>query len=423
MPKPEISVPAILCGRENSVTFMRLFLASMVVFGHAFVLAGYGEEPLSRLAAGAPSGRELAVLGFFGLSGFLVSKSLASNPSLWRFACHRLFRIVPAFWVCLLVTVFIMAPAVIEGSFPGRLTYWEKLSGGSASPLRYLAGNWSLVMSDYLIIPLFAANPERFSPNGSLWSIMVESALYLHLALAAAVLRIPVRRALALAPVAALGAWWFSSMGLLVFAVMCLWRCVRASGFVALFTLVWCSAVGTHFLPGWSGALRPLVPVLVHIIESPIWTNASLAFLGGIACWRWRDSIPWNWRWFAALAALMAASVPVKCWALVAPFAVPYCTLMLAARLPFSRVEKMGDYSYGIYIFSFPIQQLLIWGGWNNAGPYGFAALSMLAIFPIAFLSWHLLEKPMLTLGKRVARWSPRRPEPEPLAALQPTPM
>lgn len=423
MPKPEISIPAILCGRENSVTFMRLLLAGMVVFGHAFVLGGYGEEPVSKLAAGAPSGRELAVLGFFGLSGFLVSKSLASHPSLWRFSCHRLFRIVPAYWVYLLLAVFVLSPIVVGISFPGQLTYWERLAGGPASPLRYLASNWSLMVSDYLIVPIFADNPERFAPNGSLWSIMVETAFYLHLALSAAILRLPVRWALALAPLAAIGAWSFPSMGLLLLAVMCVWRCVRLDGWVALFVLLFCGAISARIFPGWTAALGPRPGFLLSFLDSPIWTNPALSFLGGIACWRWRDLIPWNWRWFTALAVLMAASFPVKCWTLVAPFAVPYCTLMLAARLPFSRVEKWGDYSYGIYLFSFPVQQLLVWGGWNNAGPLGFAALSMLAVFPVAVLSWHLVEKPMLRLGKRVARWHPRTREPEPFGALEPTPL
>lgn len=413
MPNSDSSVPAILCGRENSVTFMRLLLASMVVFGHAFVIAGHGPEPLSRLAAGAPSGRELAVLGFFSLSAFLVSKSLASNPSFWRFGCHRLFRIAPAYWVFLLLAVFVMAPVVVGISFPGRLTYWERLSGGPASPLRYLASNWSLMVSDYLIVPLFAENPERFSPNGSLWSIPVETAFYLYLALSAAILRLPARTALMLAPLAAAGAWWWTSMGLLFVAVMCVWRCTRLGGFVTLFVLTYCGAICARFFPGWNGGLDPNLRYVLRFLDSSIWTNPALAFLGGIASWRWRDSIPWNWRWFAALAVLMAASFPVGCWMLVTPFAVPYCTLMLAARLPFSRVEKWGDYSYGIYIFSFPVQQLLIWGGWNNAGPYGFAALSMLAVFPVAFLSWHLVERPMLRLGKRIARWTPRKPVPD----------
>jgi peptidoglycan/LPS O-acetylase OafA/YrhL len=88
--------PSAPLGRDNSFTFLRLFFALAVVFGHSYVLGGFGAEPLTLLTGGVISGREIAVQGFFVLSGFLIAKSLAENPSLWRFACHRAFRILPA---------------------------------------------------------------------------------------------------------------------------------------------------------------------------------------------------------------------------------------------------------------------------------------------------------------------------------------
>jgi len=69
-------------GRENSCTFLRLLFAVMVVYGHACVLGGFGPEPLERFTGDAMSGREMAVQGFFVLSGFLIAKSLAENASL-----------------------------------------------------------------------------------------------------------------------------------------------------------------------------------------------------------------------------------------------------------------------------------------------------------------------------------------------------
>src|SRR5262245_27203349 len=99
-------------GRENSCTFLRLFFALLVVIGHAYVLGGFGEVPLHRWTGGALSGREMAVQGFFVLSGFLIATSLGQHSSLWRFTCHRTFRILPAFWVYLALIVFVVTPAL-----------------------------------------------------------------------------------------------------------------------------------------------------------------------------------------------------------------------------------------------------------------------------------------------------------------------
>jgi peptidoglycan/LPS O-acetylase OafA/YrhL len=176
--------PSAPLGRDNSFTFLRLFFALAVVFGHSYVLGGFGAEPLTLLTGGVISGREIAVQGFFVLSGFLIAKSLAENPSLWRFACHRAFRILPAYWVYLCGMVFVLAPLMLALRWPDRFGYAQLLTLGPLPAWNYFLKNWALQAQEFGIAPLFSDNPERFNVNGSLWSVHHEATLYLYAAAA-----------------------------------------------------------------------------------------------------------------------------------------------------------------------------------------------------------------------------------------------
>ncbi len=94
--------------RDNAYTALRLVLALMVVVGHSYELGGNGEDPLQRVS-GTTLG-ELAVNGFFALSGFLVTRSALNSSSMYSYAAKRALRILPGLWVCLLVTGLILFP-------------------------------------------------------------------------------------------------------------------------------------------------------------------------------------------------------------------------------------------------------------------------------------------------------------------------
>ena len=169
----------------NSFTFLRLMLAILVVFGHSFVLGGFGEEPLGRWSNGTTTGRELAVQGFFILSGFLLAQSLTRQPSLARFAARRAFRILPGYWVALLVTSLIVIPAMYAYFFPGRLSYMQSLLLSDYNAVHYLERNSLLWQGQKWILPFFQQNPASGIVNGSLWSLFYEALCYACLGLGA----------------------------------------------------------------------------------------------------------------------------------------------------------------------------------------------------------------------------------------------
>jgi peptidoglycan/LPS O-acetylase OafA/YrhL len=117
-----------------------------------------------------------------------------------------------------------------------------------------------------------------------------------------------------------------------------------------------------------------------------------------MVAWLYRDRIRVSGPLALALFAVLCTTLQVApVWfTLVAIATVPYLTLYLAARLPFREFERRGDLSYGMYLYGFPVQQLLVTAGAAPLGPLPLALLSVAATAPFAAASWVLVERPML---------------------------
>ncbi|MDQ4069250.1 MAG: acyltransferase, partial [Actinomycetota bacterium] len=83
---------------------------------------------------------------------------------------------------------------------------------------------------------------------------------------------------------------------------------------------------------------------------------------------------------------------------LLLPILNAYVLFYLAARLPFSFWDRFGDYSYGLYIYAFPVQQTLAAFGVPAAGIVPYVALAATITAILALLSWRLVEEPMMRL-------------------------
>jgi peptidoglycan/LPS O-acetylase OafA/YrhL len=99
--------------RHNALAALRLGFAGLVALAHAWSV-GFGHQP----RIGQTDVSALAVDGFFVLSGFLVARSWLRLQSFRRYAWHRFLRIMPGFWVCLVVTAAVVAPT--PPSWPGE---------------------------------------------------------------------------------------------------------------------------------------------------------------------------------------------------------------------------------------------------------------------------------------------------------------
>ncbi|MGW4460701.1 acyltransferase family protein [Micromonospora sp. NPDC004704] len=372
-----VSVPLskAYTGRANSFGFLRLGFAFAVVLAHAAVL-GYDRALTTRVDIPG-----LAVAGFFGVSGFLITRS-ARRTSLPRFLWHRALRIWPGLWVCLLFVAFVVAPTFYylrHGTLDGL---WRHRVG----VINYLQQNWWGGLRQGGIVDVFRFDTpygighKRSLPNGSLWTLAYEIFCYLLVA------------------------------GLAVLAVL-----RRARWLVLLFAVfVFGVLVYNHYQqlrfghpPVFSsGEFGPL-PLLGPLGKQWFLWYGFMFLAGGVAE-LYSDRLPINdllgvaalavIGWFAFRGELFGPGL----------LAYEYVILWLAVRLPkaLHRVGQTNDYSYGVYIYSFVVEQVLAKYGVQKIGLAGYFVASALVSLVIAAFSWHLVEKQAL----RLKDWNPRLP-------------
>ena len=342
--------PADLTAEGNAFTALRWLLATSVMFSHGWDLTQYrsGLDPSVAVLGMPVSG--LAVLLFFTLSGFLVTGSLLKR-GIRDFALARALRLIPGLWVMLLVTTLGL------GAVFGTLPFMRFVS--EPETWRFIARNASLVTADYLLPGVFKDLPVR-GINGSLWTIPQEVRCYVVLGLLGAIGALRSRRRVAL----------------------------------ALIVLI---------------VIHLIVPLdLVPVLDRP--RRLAVAFALGVVAYQWRHEMRWSWP-LALLGvgiALVITRLPVSeglaVFGLQLSFA--YLTGVAAFRAPAwlkAISRRIPDYSYGIYIYAFPAQQVAVALGYGTT-PWANIGLGFLLVVPFAALSWHFVESPALKLKPRFTR-------------------
>ncbi|MFH0128785.1 acyltransferase family protein [Variovorax sp. VaC1] len=331
--------------KTNNVEFARLLAAVLVLCSHGFTLYGL-PEPFHVFTGGLSLGT-LAVYIFFILSGYLIAQSWVADPNAPRFLLRRALRILPALYVFFIVGYLLVGPFIT--TLPAD-EYFSR-----ANVTAFLK---QFNVSDILgTLPgTFADNPLPNAFNGSLWTIQYEVSCYLVL--------------LALGVVGV-----YKSRKLVAIA---------AVGFFATYLY----AKFTH--PVWT---------FLHI-NGAQWFDLAAFFFYASALFMWREK-----RWLQSLAwpaVALIAFVLLKGNALVIALHVvlPPAFLVLALRdsQGINRVGNYGDYSYGMYIYAFPVQQLLMLFFGEKISLWTFQVLTLLGTFACAFASWHLIEKQALRL-------------------------
>lgn len=336
--------------RRNNFDALRIAAALMVLFGHGYVLSGLGDlEPVAR-TTGVGGFGEVGVSIFFVISGFLVSASWDRLPDFKAFMAARLLRIVPGLAVAVMLSAFVLGPLVsilpASGYFAAPQTWLY--------PLR----NILLYPVTYALPGVFGGLPFPDVVNGSLWTLRLEFSCYL------------------LTPV--------------------LWLFVRRRRSFALL-----AAAAAALLFAMCVAAGPRLPPMALIGARNLYL-----FLAGAALYAYRAE-PWTRSWLSVAASgvtVVAAAFASRAWGpLVASLALPLLVVAFAQK-PLARISsfsRYGDYSYGVYIYAFPVQQTLMLVFGPEIGVPAFVGLTLLCVAPLAAASWLLVEKPALDLKAR----------------------
>ena len=350
--------------KRNAFGFLRLVLAVLVIFSHSFPLGGFGIDALERYTNGQHTIGLVAVAMFFVLSGFLIARSAARSPSVLRFVWHRFLRIFPGYWVCLIVCAFAFAPLI---SYVECGEFLRVFEAPRTPPQTYVLHNAALFhlngfsflgvinISPQGIGGSLARNPIPYVLNGSLWTLPMEVACYVG--------------------VAALAVFGLARRGRIVY--------------LALFVGLWLLYAHSYVYPE---SFARCVPVPGLRLFIPL----AVSFFAGCLAFAYREKIRCSIWIFAACLVVLAASLPLHLFGLAVPIFLTYAFLWLAFNLPFSRFEAKGDFSYGTYIYAFPVQQVLALAGVQEEGFALYFGASLLITILLAILSYRLVEAPCL---------------------------
>ena len=356
-------------GRDNNFNLIRFLAAALVLYSHAYPLSGTPGEPLEKLA-GFSLGH-LAVDVFFAVSGFLVTGSLLGKGRLGAFLRARALRIFPALAASSVLTAFVIGALHTRLAAPAYFrdanTWRFALQNATCWP-------WPIV---YGLPGVFQHVPDSGVVNGSLWSLPFELDMYAALAIA----------------------------GLLAYTGSRLlserWLRVLVIAGAVLAVLTYTANETFEFANGFTSRQGIRLTAL---------------FATGAVFYVLRDRIPLTRAWFvAALAALAAALVRGHAVMALYTVSLEYIVLWLAF-VPAGFVRRynaLGDYSYGFYLWAFPMQQCVM--AWRpGSSRMALTALAAIPTLALAILSWHLLESPMLALKARGRASAPPRPPPTP---------
>jgi peptidoglycan/LPS O-acetylase OafA/YrhL len=333
--------------RRNNFDALRLLAAISVIFSHSFLIADGTQrhEPLIQLTGNQSILGLTGVFVFFAISGFLVTQSFEETGDPLRFLAKRALRIFPGLFVATLLSGLVLAPLVT--------TLEPSAFFSRPEPYRYVIGN-TLLDPTVHELPgvMFVNNPTGLEINGSMWTLRLEFMMYLM------VLGLGVTRLLTL-PTAVL---------LLALGMACL----------HLDTL--------DFLGSWGWLLG--------------------FFAAGMVLYKLRATRIFDGRVALLALAGLVLSVPLREFIPLFPLFGCYLALWLALtpRLPVIPAARFGDLSYGLYIYGWPVEQAVVWLLGGRALWWQVFAIALPVTAAIAFLSWHLIERPALRLKPAARR-------------------
>lgn len=328
--------------RDNNFNLIRFTAAIGVFTSHCFPLAGYSHDGKPQLLG------FLCLNVFFIVSGFLVTKSYLFSDSLWQYSKSRMLRIFPALFLAILYSIFII------GLLWTSLPLDDYLSNSQI--YIYFFKNIALLIPN---IPqqlpgVFESSSYTDQVNVPLWSLPYE--LWFYIILAAIALLSSARKSSA--------AFSITAFTLLV---------LMYSAFVANYSMQ-----TTRF---------------AIVFDKETYRLGSF-FLFGACFYLFRNKIELSHKVMCVLVLLVATSYVYRPAFVAVTYAVLVYAVFYFAYVPagfLRRFNRLGDYSYGIYIFGYPTQQAIAstWPDW----PFPiYCSAAFLITLTLAILSWHFVE-------------------------------
>jgi peptidoglycan/LPS O-acetylase OafA/YrhL len=333
---------------KNNFDLLRLLGAVLVIYSHSYDIIGKpDQEIINHLTNRTFEGSGIGLSIFFFISGYFITQSAVLSTNFFLFVKKRVYRIYPALIVLVFLSVFIAGPIFttlsIRDYFSENST-WLYLYTATGMRIRmYLPG-------------VFTTYPFGNTFNASLWSIALEIQLYISISifLLAGILKNK-------------KVYVYISLSIVVVCLMELtfnnnlsFQWMRYLSLITLFYL------GSFI---YSSSLNNKHIGLIFLFSFIIYLFAR---------------------------AVIPSSNTASLLLIILGLSTYFIGFTKTIKIPLH-----DDISYGLYIYAFPIQQLVFkLSGFNRSIIVNLLGTFILLI-PIAYISWYFIEKPFLILKNK----------------------
>lgn len=332
---------------KNCFDFLRVIFCTIIIFSHLYELSQC--KDLNFLSFFHDIGI-MALQAFFIISGFLVAKSYQRTSTLKKYFIKRAKRLFPAYIFLLLLTVIIM-------SLFSKYSFFDYFK--NTDIYKYFA--WNIMFLNFMhpCLPGVFENNLLCSVNGSLWTLKVEESFYIALPLIFYFIRKTKRTIIVFAAI------YFSSL------------------------LYWY--------------------IMADILNKPLLAKQMPGYLAffitGIFFYLNLNYVLTNKK---KLFALVIISLVTTCFFsfqinILYPAAFGLLIVIIAYSLPvFNNFGKYGDFTYGLYIYHFPIIQ--VFRQYDLFEKYNAVAMAIVVVaitFLFAAFSWFFIERRFLDRFKK----------------------
>lgn len=329
--------------RRNNFDFLRLIFAYFVILSHCYPISGEHDcDWLCQLTDKQIWFSFIGLKGFFAISGYLIFKSLHHSKSLKSYTYKRIYRIFPAFFTVLILTALLMSIIYQNDKVP----YFSQPSVWSYVPI-----NLSLIFYQLNIVNIFESNPYQYIINGSLWTIPYEVVFY------------------CLLPIIKLrNIRTTKTLIILLFLISVLLSILYNSTLKSItfgsFQLSHLFDLLSYFLAG----------SLIYLLKLDMYFSKK--------------------QWILFFIFLITISIYFQYFESIKYFVFPLTIILIGnSSMPIINqvYNRVGDISFGLYLYAFPIQQTLYFYFKFNTIPLFIYSAIITTIF--AILSWNLIEK------------------------------
>lgn len=335
--RPQVSP---LLHNENNLDIVRYYLSFAVLFAHFAELTGSANY--------FPTSSYTAVGGFFMLSGFLVFYSYLRSKSLKQYFLRRAKRIMPPY-------IAIVLLCAVGGMFITNLSVGEYFS--SLQFWQYLGAN--LTFANFLqpALPGVFDGQVYESVNGSLWTMKVEVLLYLSIPLSA-------------------------------------WLMMRSSRVWALVLIY----VLSYLYKVWMGHMYVESGEMIYRIMQRQVGGQLLFFYSGVAILMYFDYFQRHIRLLFPIAlAVGIASKFVNWFDAIEPLCIAIVIIGFAYNCRwFVWMRRYDNIAYDIYLFHYPVIQLVVYWGLPERNIYLALAVVIGMTLLLSLLSWYFIERPVM---------------------------